>query len=499
EAGVFLEVVPLQRLDELLAADRTARALVLYEGAMASLIEAMARGVDPSSAATAWAGEARAILRRVREFSPRCLPLTLLAAAHSERLGSFLSERWGFALQNTAPENIALENTGPLPPPAPAAADPVLEALAALALTADTDAAVIAEALAKLGLGDPAPAPDAARAFEAVRAMRLSRVTHLARDDGARPQTGSRPAVLFADQPAATAAEIIHTDDDFEHPAFYPPERLADGTPFRFMGREKTAFFRTRTPFGGPIRITAVMPIVASVPAFEAFRVTVNGKDAVFVETFEADGAIRHVSTFAGPEEGSAPDDLSLTLHAPVRIEEGRSSGRPRPGAPRLLSVGVRAIEVAPLSEADLAALAAPTNGPITISFDETFAHPAFHSAERSNGIAFRWMGRANEASLPVKLRRSTAVAVKLFVPFAADQAYFDSLTLSLDGDAVPLKVKESYGVGGSVLSAEFPARTAAVLPFSTLTLRVDTADHPPPVEGRTLLLAFEKIVLEPL
>lgn len=145
---------------------------------------------------------------------------------------------------------------------------------------------------------------------------------------------------------------------------------------------------------------------------------------------------------------------------------------------------------------------AAPQHPPKseTIMVGGKFANSAFFALEQrgEDGLPFRWMGRANEAEIRVKIGRDRPLLVEVFVAVHVEAAVLESFTVSCDGD--PAVSTDTRPADGDIIIKRFnfdPLPKGPRLPVTTLELvlgkvtKMTSGD-----DKRTLGVGIHKIVV---
>lgn len=192
-----------------------------------------------------------------------------------------------------------------------------------------------------------------------------------------------------------------------------------------------------------------------------------------------------------------------VTLPAALFLDVG-----PRPSvevvfdAPVALRMGVATAtraRVAPAASGATPELPAAGSGH-TITFDESFEHPAFYFMERRGAerTPFRWMGRESEAHLPLpdSLAGAQTLLVEAHLVHYVNRKVLDGFRIGLDGSYADRYDVRKVGDAKVVKSAllQTPGSTDAPL---QLSLRAnDTVDLSEHGDARTLSVALQMIVV---
>lgn len=506
-SGVRVSRVGLPELGARLAAPGT-RALVLHEGLEEALYAALEAGASPLSVLSAKGREAAAIAARLTHYEGKGVTLSVDRAARDPFLGVALK--------------AALGIDGADQPPLAAARDPLPAALVS-AIAAHPEAVRAVSALKPFELPGVAPAFDLSAAFDAYVAEPAKGTVpprpgiFVDGTDAELPQTpeGLRDALLRERALRRRLGEEVgllqealggaFTDtetlphqtiavDDLDEAAFYGLERRsADGLPFRWIGKERTAVHLTDLPRAGPAMVEVVLAVVISPASLTGFSFTLDGVAPAFVETVNEGGSVTLRGYFDTPAEQNSLGRTRLTLEA-GHVEDLSASGDPR-----CLAVGVHKVTVSALKDLDLAALAQSVRQ--MVFHADTFTSPAFHALERvGEGPLFRWMGKRTEALFRTEVRQFDPLVVTVEMPVALNRATVDALEIFID-DRHGAAITRETADGVLVREARFEAPTDRATQMSPVTVRLVAGRTAGPFDHdqRILAVAISRVTVQSL
>lgn len=222
-------------------------------------------------------------------------------------------------------------------------------------------------------------------------------------------------------------AETLFLDEHFSNPAFYFLEKLGPERPFRWMGREETAWLPTKLPRTRAVRVDVVIEVAIGEAAIEGLAVHADGVFAVASDSeILESGAVCKTFFVPAPPRPDPYARLNVGLVAGHRVD---LSAR---GDPRTLSVGISRIEITQLSEEALAAAALWHK----LIPAQVFQHSAFHGLERrdEDDVAFRWFGAEPDAAILLAPPPGRPVRVAVELTHAASEKALEDFRFGFDG-----------------------------------------------------------------
>lgn len=281
----------------------------------------------------------------------------------------------------------------------------------------------------------------------------------------------------------------------FQHPAFHPPERRpGEDLAYRWFGAERDAEFRIAPPPGRAIRVEVEIVQAISEEALADFRIGLEDRVASDYEIAVApDGVITKAAELRVPGAPGEPvADLRLRLSAGARRDMTSD------GDPRHLAVAIRRLVMREVADE-----AFRGNGPFRaeIPFGRDFDHPAFYDFElMENGLTLRWMGRADEATLPVTVPAGVPLVVEAEIVHVISDQTLAGFTMTLDGLAPGERETSRDATGVLVVRAGFaPLEATGGTRERTVPLELRVAHKEDLTERgdpRTLAVALRKIVV---
>ncbi|WP_226581712.1 hypothetical protein [Acuticoccus sediminis] len=524
-------------LDHVAGAPPGAHAVFVFRSLEAVLVEAMTRGVQPSSPVNAWIKSATAILDAHAAHAPSAL------------LVDFAD------LEFSAPavvEHVLAETDLPRRRGRRAAkGDPVLRALARTA-TAETPKA--RKLIRDLNAAALLTAPDGTHADTAFlyysgilknrdQAAQELAAASLAEISGERNRLRAEVARLrtaLAAKPATLLGATVGFGPTFAHPAFYALETSAKGRAFRWMGRESEAVIPVTITPGNAVKVAVTIELVIDGDALDGLEIGLGGQIATRYETrMQPNGQIVKSAEFTGLPPDSETLDVVLrqrhvldcTPHGdtrtlgcglvglsvvPVPPEPPAEKVAPPPDAdddepvppvPEAVAVAPRApMGVAPKpvvprpATRTVGAPGAPLS--VVILVDEGFDEAAFYPLEhRPDGLPFAWMGVRDEQAFTVTIPLDRPVRVEAHLAVVIDDEALSGLEIEFDQEE-PQSV-ETSGEGGCIVkSAVFapidPTRALSE-PVQVVLKATHAVDLTDKGDGRTLSVGLHKLVVRQL
>jgi len=280
----------------------------------------------------------------------------------------------------------------------------------------------------------------------------------------------------------------------FKHPAFHALERRPeDDIPFRWFGAEPDAAFAIAPPPGRPVRVEVHIPHAMSEAALDSLRIGLGARMARdYTITRSPSGHVVKSAELRVPgKPGDPVESVELRLALGVRHDLSET------GDPRHLALAVQTIVIDEIAEADFRG-PGPFEAEIHIGHDVD--SPAFYGAERwPNGMIVRWLGREDEAAIPLTVPAGEPLRVSMEILHAISEETLNGLAIGLDGTFAEELVTERNAAGAIVRSAVFAPLppTEGRLRRTMLNVRaVHKVDLSAQGDARTLAVAVRKIVI---
>ncbi len=500
-------------LEHIATAPGDARLLLLYRGLEAVLVEAMARGAQPSGPVGPWMKSASAILKTQ---ATRTQGAALVDFADLELSAATVVDRLlGETAGTTRPHGRRV-----------ATGDPVLRALAGTAATEMPKARKLdrdLEAAALLAPPDAAAKADTAFLYYTGMLQRRDPAAEeltaaaLAEFSAERDRLRAEAAILrdkLAAHGDVNLGTTISLGPTFTHPAFYDLERSASGRLFRWMGRRREAVLPVPLAASESVKVVVTLELVIDDDALAGLEISLDRHQPQSTETGVLPNAqFTKTAIFSGLS--NTGDILDVTLRQ-THVVDGSAHGDPR-----MLGCGIAAVAVVPMpaapkrekvaSPADLdddapddaaASSARPDRSglsEIVIAVDGAFRETAFYPMERRpDGLPFAWMGVRDEQAFTVTIPLDRTVEVEVHMAMAIDRAAVDGLELEFDHETP--RTTEVVAIDGLVVKrAVFsPVDQSRTLPepVHVVLKSTHTADVSEGDDRRVLSIGLNKLVV---
>ena len=285
--------------------------------------------------------------------------------------------------------------------------------------------------------------------------------------------------------------ETIHLDEHCTNPAFHFVERIGPDRPFRWFGRERTAWFVTTIPRTRAVRVDLYVEVMIGESTLDALEVHADGVFATRTETDYLDnGAVRRSFYVPPPAEPTPHARLKLGLIAGERV-------KPQGEDDRLLAVGLSRIEITQLDDETFAD-AARWHRTLPAA---AIGHPAFHPTERRPGddAAYRWFGAELDAAFPVAPPPGRPVRVEAHLVHHASDAALADFRIAI-GPRTATRYETTAAPDGTLVKAAArrgPGAPGDRIAPVALRLSLGTRHAIPSDDGtRQLGVALQKLVL---